>query len=353
MNIPLSVLDLSPIPSGATSQQALQNTFELAQLADQLGYSRVWYSEHHNSIGLASAAPEILIGHVAAKTTRIHVGSGGIMLPNHTPLKVVENFRLLEALHPSRIDLGIGRAPGTDRVTAFALRRSQEALNADDFPEQVAELLAFAANSFPDKHAFRQITAIPADVNLPPVWLLGSSDFSAQVAAAYGLGFAFAHHINPNLAIPVLRYYREHFVPSPLREHPHAILTVSAICAETDSEAQALSSSLDLMLLRLQTGQVGPFPSPEEANRYPYTPMERRIIESSQSRRIVGDPASVYSRLSALADQCQADEIMITTLVHSQAARLRSYALLADAFALPKMPVSVEPVPASKALAPV
>ncbi|MFL5666064.1 MAG: LLM class flavin-dependent oxidoreductase, partial [Ktedonobacteraceae bacterium] len=216
MVFPLSVLDLSPVDSGSSSGQALQNTIKLAQLADRLGYTRYWLAEHHNTSMLASSTPEIMIGHVAQATKRIRVGSGGVMLPNHSPLKVAETFRVLEALHPGRIDLGIGRAPGTDPRTALALRRSREALGADDFPEQLAELLAFSGEGegFPDSHPFRSVQAIPTDVHLPPIWLLGSSDYSAQAAATLGVGFAFAHHINPNFAVPAIEIYRAIFEPS-------------------------------------------------------------------------------------------------------------------------------------------
>ena len=197
MALPLSVLDLSPVPAGSTSGQALRNTIDLAHLADRLGYTRYWLAEHHNFPGIASSAPEILIERVATETTHLRVGSGGIMLPNHAPLKVAETFRVLEALHPGRIDLGIGRAPGTDTRTALALRRSRAALGADDFPEQLAELLAFSSGHFPAGHPFESVIAVPTDVDLPPIWLLGSSDYSAQAAAALGLGYAHAHHINP------------------------------------------------------------------------------------------------------------------------------------------------------------
>src|SRR5581483_8588571 len=192
MAFPLSVLDLSLIDAGSNSAQALQNTIELARTADQLGYTRHWLAEHHNSPGIASSPPEVMIAAVARETTRIHVGSGGVMLPNHTPLKVVDNFRIREALYPGCVDLGIGRAPGTDQVTALALRRSKAALGADDFPEQLAELLAFSTGEFPEEHPFRSIAPSPNDVELPPIWLLGSSGFSSQLAATLGLGFAFA-----------------------------------------------------------------------------------------------------------------------------------------------------------------
>ena len=214
MGRPLSFLDLTPIERGSTSGESLRQATALAQLADRLGYHRLWYAEHHNTTGLASSAPEILIAHMGAYTENIRLGSGGVMLPNHAPLRVIEAFRLLEALHPGRIDLGLGRAPGTDGLTAFAMRRSREAMTGDDYPQQLAELLAFDEDGFPADHPFAKIKAVPADVKMPPLWLLGSSDFSAQLAASAGFGFAFAAHINKGGAVSALRQYREQFVPS-------------------------------------------------------------------------------------------------------------------------------------------
>ena len=212
---PLSVLDLSPVVAGSTEAQALHDTVALAIEAERLGFHRYWLAEHHGGAMVASSSPEIMIGAVAGATSRIRVGSGGVMLPNHTPLHVAEQFKVLEALHPGRIDLGIGRAPGTDQLTAYALRRDAEKMDADDFPQQLGELLGFAgARPWPANHPFRQVRAAPTDVPLPPVYLLGSSAFSAQVAAANGFGFAFAAHIAPDLAVDVLRLYRERFRPS-------------------------------------------------------------------------------------------------------------------------------------------
>src|SRR6185436_8933681 len=208
MSIPLSILDVSPVPSGSSSSQALRNTIDLARFADTRGFTRYWLAEHHNSGGIASTTTDIRIGQVARETSHIRVGSGGVMLPNHSPLKVAESFRLLEALYPDRIDLGIGRAPGTDMMTALALRRSREALEADDFPQELGELLAFSMGTFPAEHPFKKITAYPNDVQLPPIWLLGSSGFSSQLSAELGMGFAFAHHINGNFAVPAMKLYR-------------------------------------------------------------------------------------------------------------------------------------------------
>jgi len=335
MSLPLSVLDLSPIGTGGTSGQALRNSVELAQLADRLGYRRYWVAEHHNMPGVASAAPEILIAVLARETVRIRVGSGGIMLPNHAPLKVAENFRLLEALYPDRIDLGIGRAPGSDRLTALALRRSPQALGADDLPSQLGDLLAFASGGFPAGHPFQAVAAMPNDVPLPPVWLLGSSDFSAQVAAAIGAGFAFAHHINPGGALGAMRAYREGFTPSAQLPESRTILSVSAVCADTDAQAEELARSLDLMFLRLRTGRPGLLPSPAEAAAYPYTAAEWAQVLAFRPHHTSGGPERVRARLTDLVAQTGADELMVTTMVHSHQDRLRSYQLLAEVFAAP------------------
>ena len=334
MAFPLSILDLVPVGTGSNATQALKNTFELARLADRLGYTRYWFAEHHNMPGVASAAPEILIGAVARETVHLRVGSGGVMLPNHAPLKVVEWFRTLEALYPGRIDLGLGRAPGTDQLTALALRRSREALGADDFTEQLAEMLAFDNANFPETHPFRAIQAVPFGVSLPPIWLLGSSDYSAQVAAAMGMGFAFARHINPDGAEEAVQLYRERFSPSEHLAQPYAILTVSAICADTAERADELASSSALSFLRLRTGRPGLLPSVEEALAYPYTDLERAQLRAGRARHVLGDPATVRARLEELVAATGADEVMITAMIHDHTARLRSYELLAEVFAL-------------------
>jgi luciferase family oxidoreductase group 1 len=329
----LSVLDLSPIASGSTGAEALHNSLDLAKLVDGLGYTRYWLAEHHNTALIASSAPEIMIGHVAGVTSQIRVGSGGMMLPNHTPLKVAETFRMLEALHPGRIDLGIGRAPGTDQVTALALRRSSEALTVDDFPEQLDQLLSFFADNFPPDHPFRRVVAIPQGVKTPDIWLLGSSGYSAQVAADKGLSFAFAHHISPGPAVESLRQYREHFQPSPDLAQPKSLLGISVVCAETEEEADKLASSADLTLLRFHQGrQREPLPSVAEALAYEYTPFEREFVQANRNRLFVGSPTSLRDRLTRRAAEAGVDELMITTLIHDHAARRRSYSLLAEAF---------------------
>lgn len=334
--LPLSVLDLSPVSSGSTGAQALNSSIELGRLTDRLGYTRFWLAEHHNIPSVASSSPEIMIGQIARETRRIRVGSGGVMLPNHAPLKVAENFRVLEALFPDRIDLGIGRAPGSDTLTALALRRSTEALGADEFPRLLAELIAFTYGQFPIGHAFAAITAMPGDVELPPIWLLGSSDFSAQVAAAIGVGFAFAHHFSPGSAVEAVRLYKDNFEPSERMAEPYAILGTTAVVAETDERARELASSLALSFLRLRSNRPAPLASPAEALAYPYTPEERAQYDTYLARYAIGSPETVRARLLELAEQTDADELMITTNLHSPTDRMRSYELLAEAFELPR-----------------
>jgi luciferase family oxidoreductase group 1 len=331
---PISLLDLTPIVSGSNAGAAVQTSVELARLADQLGYHRVWYAEHHNSPGLASGSPEIMIEHIASRTSRLRVGAGGVMLPNHAPLKIAETFRLLEALHPGRIDLGLGRAPGTDTVTAFAMRRSAEALRADDYPEQLAELLAFDDGAFPADHPFRTIRPVPVDTKLPPVWLLGSSDFSAKLAANAGLGYAFAAHINGRGAVPAMLDYRASFVPSGRFPEPYAILTVSVTVGETPEHARELSLINDLLLLRLRSGQLGQYPTLEEARNYQFSAAERQMIESMPLRSFVGDPEEVHRQVSDLAERSRADELMLTTFLPEPEDRRRMVNEMARLFAL-------------------
>jgi len=344
MNTPLSVLDLSPVDTGTSSREALQNTLRLAQLADRLGYTRYWVAEHHNSSMTASSTPELLIGYIAQATEHIRVGSGGMMLPNHSSLKVAETFRLLEAMHPGRIDLGIGRAPGTDPKTALALRGSKETHGSDDFLGQLMELFAFVGEhgGFPDMHPFKAVRAVPTDVVLPPVWLLGSSDYSAQAAAALGLGFAFAHHINPALAVPAIHLYRTTFKRSERLQQSRVILTTSVVCADTDERAEELATSMGLAWVRLVSGRSGPLPSPEEAKAYPYTAAEQAIVRDYRSRQTVGTPAAVRKRLLELQEQTGADELMITAMMYGYENRARTYELLAEAFELQSATVSSE-----------
>ena len=331
--LPLSVLDLTPVPAGATDADAIRNSVDLARHADRLGYARYWVAEHHNTPGMACPAPPIMIGHLAQATERIRVGSGGVMLPNHSPLHVAESFRVLEALHPGRIDLGIGRAPGTDSTTAFALRRGAPQ-QANDFPNQLAELFAFAGGGFPEDHPFRTVQAEPAGLPLPPVWILGSSDYGAQVAAAFGLGFAFARHLNPRGAADAMRLYREQFQPSKEGAVPYAILTVSAICADRAERAEELSLSLGLGVVRMRQGRPGQLPTPEEAAAHDWTDVEADQLRRYRRAQVLGTPADVRDGIIELVSDTGADEVMLMTSVHDHVERKRSYELIADAFGL-------------------
>jgi luciferase family oxidoreductase group 1 len=332
--LPLSVLDLTPVPSGSTSAQALRNTIELARAAEGWGYARYWLAEHHNAPGLASSSPEVMIGQVAAATARIRVGAGGIMLPNHAALHVAEAFRVLEALYPGRIDLGIGRAPGTDAVAAAALRRGAPA-GANDFPAQLGELLAYGGEGFPVGHPYASVAAIPADVPLPPIWILGSSDYGAQVAAALGVGFAFARHLNPRGAEAVVQAYRDAFRPSARMPDPTVILAVSAIAAGAPERAERLATSMGLGLVRMRQGRPTALPSPEEAAAHRYTPGEQDQIRRYRRAQVLGDAEGVRDEILSLAGATGADEVMVMTMIHDHAERLRSYELIAAAFGTP------------------
>jgi luciferase family oxidoreductase group 1 len=331
--VPLSVLDLSPVPSGTPASRALHETVELARTAERLGYARYWLAEHHNIPSVASSAPTVMIATVAAATTTIRVGSGGVMLPNHSPLAVAETFRVLEGLYPGRIDLGIGRAPGTDQRTALALRRSREALAADDFPEQYAELLAYV-DGFPGGHPLASVTAVPADVPLPPVWILGSSLYGGQAAAAFGTGFAFAGHFGAADPAEAIGGYRERFRPSSRLAEPRAILAAAAIVAPTEERAGELRRAADLAMVRLRTGRPAPLPSPEEAAAHPWTPLELELASTFRRFMSVGTPEQVRDDLLDRLRRSGADELMITTNVHDPAERRLSYELLASAMVM-------------------
>lgn len=332
-NIRLSVLDLATIFNGESATETLRHSTELAQLADRLGYTRYWFAEHHNSKYQISTSPDLLSAHAAALTERIRVGSGGIMLPNHSPLKVVENFSILEALHPGRIDLGLGRAPGTDRLTALALRRSRE--EADDLMEQLNELLAFFMRDFPEDHPFANITPSPDPSLRPELFMLGSSDGGMRIATQYGLGYAFAAQINPQWAAPVLRSYREHFQPSEFLKEPYSILSIIVVCAETDEEAAYFAEPAQLQWVRWGTGQFRlPPPTLDEAHSHQYTPAEEAIKAESKGRFVIGSAESVREQLQQLARDTLVDEIMAVNMISDREARYRSYTLLAEAFDL-------------------
>ncbi|HUS25240.1 MAG TPA: LLM class flavin-dependent oxidoreductase [Candidatus Binatia bacterium] len=330
MSFPLSVLDLAPVPTGTTPAQAIRRTVDLARLAERLGYVRYWFAEHHGMPSVASSAPELLIAHVASATTRMRIGSGGIMLPNHSALKVAELFRTLAALHPDRIDLGLGRAPGSDRNASRALRAS----DGHNFGALLSELLAFCGQAqFPDGHPFGKVIAVPDDVPLPPIWILGSSGASAQMAGAAGMGYSFASHFSEAPAGPAFNAYRDAFEPSAQFPRPHAILGVAAVCAETGDEADRLATTMDLAWLRIRRGEFRPLPSVEEAQAYPYDEHERAAVREYRNRTVIGAPASVRSRIEAMARDSGADEVMVVTNLHGHAERLRSYELLAQEFA--------------------
>ncbi len=334
MPLPLSVLDLAPVASGATSAQTIRDSLALARLCDRLGYTRYWFAEHHNMPMIAATTPALLIALAAPGTERIRLGAGGVMLPNHSPLQVAEAYRMLAALWPGRIDLGLGRAPGTDGATALALRRSREALGANDFQEQLSELLSFSGAGFPAGHPFHGVRAMPEDAPLPPLWLLGSSGYSAQLAAQIGRGFGFAAHFSPEEPDGPMLNYRARFRPGAL-PRPHAILALAVICADTTKEAERLAASMQLAWVRVRQGRIEALPSPEEALAHHYSPAERAIVEVYKRMQIVGDPESVKARIEKVVARTYADEVMVATVTHDPAARRHSYELLAQTFALP------------------
>jgi luciferase family oxidoreductase group 1 len=324
--VPLSVLDLVPIGSGSSASAALAASTALVRRAEELGFRRYWVAEHHGMPGIASSAPAVLIAHLAAATSTIRVGSGGVMLPNHQPLVVAEQFGMLDALHPGRIDLGIGRAPGTDQRTARALRRGTAPLGADDFPEQLTELASYFRGEGP-------VTAVPAHGQKPDLWLLGSSGYSAQVAGLLGLPFAFAHHFSGENTLPALALYRETFRPSPVLDAPYAMIAASVLAADTDDEARRLAMPGALQFLRLRQGEPGLVPTPEEAAAHPYSAQERAFVEDRLAGQVIGSPATVRAGVAELVERTGVDELMVVTSAHDGADRLRSYELLAEAVA--------------------
>lgn len=331
-DIKLSALDLSIVTTDTPPAKALRNSIDLAQHVDRLGYHRYWLAEHHSLPSVASPAPDVMIGQIAAVTQHLRVGSGGVMLPNHAPLAVAERFKMLEALFPGRIDLGLGRAPGTDQVTAYALRSRLDKRDGDDFLERFQELVLWDTRQFPPGHPFNKVLAMPVDTPLPPIWLLGSSDYSAQLAGQIGAGFAFAHHFSNYDAVAAMTDYRRIFEPSPFRQTPYAILGVAAIVAPTDEEADRLATTQDLFRLRRDKGEFAPLPSPEEAMAYPYSAAEKIRVMDNRDRLFVGSPETVMKRLMPLVEATKADEVMAVTAIFDHDARKRSYTLLAQAF---------------------
>jgi luciferase family oxidoreductase group 1 len=338
--VSLSVLDLCPVPTGESVGEELRRSVDLARQAERLGFARYWVAEHHGLPGIASSAPAVLVGQIASATSAIRVGSGGVMLPNHPPLTVAEQFGTLEALHPGRIDLGIGRAPGTDRETARALRRSVDVLPAADFARQLAELRAYFAGpgavgavgrgdvAATDKPRIR---AIPAERNEPAMWLLGSTGYSAELAGLLGLPFAFAHHLSAANARPALALYRKTFTPSATLKEPYSLISVSVLTANDEAEARWLHGSTRLSALRQRAGRPGTLPSPEEAATADYSAAERTVMEETTDSDVVGDPATVINRLIQLVKSTGADELMVTTSTFTHAARINSYEQLARA----------------------
>jgi luciferase family oxidoreductase group 1 len=329
----LSIIDQSPVPSGSTPADALHNTIDLARRADVLGYERYWIAEHHATPGFASPAPEVLIARVAAETTGIRIGSGGVLLPHYSPLKVAEVFRVLHALYPGRVDLGIGRAPGSSPLEAYALRRDRDRREwVDDFPEQLLELLAYLRHRFPPAHPFNRILVTPEMPGAPDVWLLGSSTWSARAASEIGLPYAFAHFINPEPTREALEHYRAHVDEGARR----TILALGAICADTEAEAVRQASAVRLRrFLRAQGVEPGAIPSPEEALAQLGPGPDPMPPEHSEwPRYIVGAPEQVRDRLTAIAGALAVDELMILTIVHDHVVRARSYELLAEVFGL-------------------
>ncbi|MCW2522974.1 MAG: class flavin-dependent oxidoreductase [Frankiales bacterium] len=323
-SIPLSILDLAPVDSTRDTTQALRNTTELARQAEGWGYQRFWVAEHHNMPAIASSTPAVLLAHLAASTQTIRLGSGGVMLPNHAPLVVAEQFGTLASLHPGRIDLGIGRAPGTDQRTALALRRTVEGLSAEDFPAELADLIGMLAGD-PNR-----LQAVPTPLELPQVWLLGSSGYSAQLAGMLGLPFSFAHHFSGENTVPALDLYRRSFRPSQWLSEPHTMIAVSVTCADTEERALALARPGWLSFMRLRMGQPIPMPTVAEAAEYEFSPAELGFIAERRRGQALGTPDTVRGELRELIDRTGTDELMITSQIYDLPDRLRSYQLVAE-----------------------
>lgn len=329
----LSVLDQSPVIHGHSPAQAVRETVKLAQAAEYLGYHRYWLAEHHNMHGLADPCPEILLGAIGSATSRIRVGTGGVLLPYYSPTKVAEIFRMHEALFPGRVDLGIGRAPGGDMLTAKAI--NPIAFYADEsFPQQVADLVGWLDDDLPDEHPFKRVRAMPSGPGAPEVWLLGSSNYSGALAAHLGLRFAFAHFINPHGGDEVSKSYRHTFVPSLRESRPHSLVCVFVICAPTQQEAERLAAPIDHRRVLMATGRESLVLTTEQALAWSYSDQERAIVARERQRTIIGTPDTVRERLLQVRQDYDADEVMVITITGEYATRLRSYELLAEAFEL-------------------
>jgi luciferase family oxidoreductase group 1 len=331
------------VRKGGSAAEAVANTIDLARHAERLGYSRYWLAEHHNTQSFVGSAPEIMIGAVANATTRIHVGSAGVMLPHYSSLKVAELFRLLETLYPGRIDLGIGRAPGSDQKTARALQPGPQAYGIEVFPQQIELLIQFLEDAnglageeggFPADHPWRGIHATPRGPGMPELWMLGSGGDGSILAAQFGMAYCFAHFINQDAGTSPIELYRRNFRPSRRLTSPKAAIAVSVTVAETEEEAKRISASRNLWVMHLLQNRAGAFPSIEEALAYPYSDDERVMLRGIERRGIVGSPEQVRARLLAMGEEYGVDDFVILTITYDHADRLRSYELLAKAFGL-------------------
>jgi luciferase family oxidoreductase group 1 len=326
-DIPFSVLDLAPVVVGSTPAESLKNTLDLAQHAERWGYTRFWLAEHHNMRGIASSATSVVIGHVAGGTSKIRVGSGGIMLPNHASLVIAEQFGTLESLYPGRIDLGLGRAPGSDQLTAHALRRDLRS-HGEDFPEQLQELRTYFDPSL--AKGPMHVRAVPGEGLNIPIWLLGSSTFSAQLAGLLGLPFAFASHFSPNNTLPALDAYRRNFRPSATLEKPYAIVCLNVIAADSDVKAERLATSLQQQFLNLIRNKPGLLQPPVDSMEHIWTPYEEAALEQQLGSTIVGSKETVEDMLQAFLDETQADEMMVTAQIFDHFDRLRSFEIVSE-----------------------
>jgi luciferase family oxidoreductase group 1 len=322
------VLDLAPIVEGATAADALGNSLDLAKHVERLGYRRFWLAEHHNAVGIASAATAVVIAHVAAGTSTIRVGAGGIMLPNHAPILIAEQFGTLESLHPGRIDLGLGRAPGTDQLTILALRR--DPASADTVPQEVVELQRYLADPVPGQ----AVRATPGAGTKVPLWILGSSLYGAQLAAMLGLPYAFASHFAPDALLPALAVYRERFTPSEQLREPYVMVGANAVVADTDEEARHLFTSAQQSFTNIFRGRRGQLPPPIDDIEDYWTPPEKERASAMLARSFVGSPATVHDGLDSFAAETGADEIIVASAIHDHAKRLRSYELLVSSVAM-------------------
>ena len=328
LELKLSVLDQSPIRRGGTAADALAETIRLAEVTEQLGYHRFWVAEHHGSAAFAGCAPEILIGQIAARTSTIRVGSGGVMLMHYSPLKVAESFRLLETLFPNRIDLGIGRAPGSDGITAVALAYGSQ-IGIEYFPAKLADLRAFLRGDTPYTEALAPVKVTPVCGTVPEIWMLASSEDGARLAAHFGLPLSFAHFISPHAAEICCKVYRDTFRPSVTASEPRVNLGVFVLCADDDAKAQEMAICRDVWRLRIERGEFGPYPSVEEALMYPFTDAERARIAERREHQILGEPARVEAQLADLARRCGAEELVVVSITPDFASRVRCYELLA------------------------